>query len=134
MKNLILALDCSLQSLTLALFTGDALIAEVVEPPLPQQSSLLLKKIDELLKKSNHALSEITDVLYAYGPGSFTSLRIGLATLQGLFLDSASRCHVVSSSHDTVRVEAFQRIWREKLYDTTSWTNVKLNYGKLTLS
>lgn len=103
MGNLILALDCSLKNLTLALFTEDAAIAEVIEPPLAQQtqqvqpSSLLLKKIDELLKKSGHALSDITDVLYAYGPGSFTSLRIGLATLHGLFLDSTVKLHVVSS-------------------------------------
>lgn len=97
MGNLTLALDCSWQSLTLCLFTGDQFIAEVVEPPLPHQSSQLIKKIDELIKKSGHALSEITDVLYAYGPGSFTSLRIGLATLQGLFLDLPVTLHVVSS-------------------------------------
>lgn len=97
MGNLILAVDCSLQSLTLALFTHDAVIAEVALPPLAQQSSLLLKKIDELLKKSGHTLSDVTDVLYAYGPGSFTSLRIGLATLHGLFLNSLVKLHVVSS-------------------------------------
>lgn len=98
MESLILALDCSLQSLTLALLANDQVIAEVVEPPqVAQPSSLLLKKIDELLKKSGHALSVITDVLYAFGPGSFTSLRIGLATLQGLFSDSPVKLHVVSS-------------------------------------
>lgn len=137
MESLILALDCSLQSLTLALLADDQVVAEVVEPSLPQPSSLLLNKIDELLKKSGHTLSEITDVLYAFGPGSFTSLRIGLTTLQGLFLASPVQLHVVSSlwlrqntstTHDAVRVAAFQRVWQEKLCDTTSWTNVKLNY------
>lgn len=97
MSRMILALDCSLQSLTLCLFTGDQFIAEVVEPPLPHQSSQLIKKIDTLFKKSGHVFSDVTDVLYAYGPGSFTSLRIGLTTLQGLFLDSPVTLHVVSS-------------------------------------
>jgi len=49
-----------------------------------QSSGRLLQMIDEALEDSGLRLSEIDLLLGLRGPGSFTGLRVGLATLQGM--------------------------------------------------
>lgn len=83
--SLTFALDCSLKKITLALFSGDSVQATAVVTPDQPQSAILLKKIVELFDEGGCSISQVQSVLYANGPGSFTSLRVGLATLKGLF-------------------------------------------------
>lgn len=51
---------------------------------LRQSSELLLTSIDEALAEANCLLSAVDGIVALRGPGSFTGLRIGLATALGL--------------------------------------------------
>jgi len=59
---------------------------EVVERSmqLPRSSGQLLRRIDEILEEAGLRPSEIRSLVGLRGPGSFTGLRVGLATLMGL--------------------------------------------------
>ncbi len=92
-----LALDSSSKPLSLALIRDGRILASYNDLPSEPQSSVIIKVIDSVFKKANVTVDQITDVLFCNGPGSFTSLRVGLATLQGLFLKSGVRFLVTSS-------------------------------------
>ena len=47
-------------------------------------SAELIPKLAELLKRSNHAKTDIDAFVVASGPGSFTGLRVGLSTVKAL--------------------------------------------------
>lgn len=85
-KTYTLALDCAVKNISLALIQGGKIISSYNEIPDQPQSAVLMKIFDDVLKKAKVVLSQIDSVLYCHGPGSFTSLRVGLATLKGLFL------------------------------------------------
>ena len=48
------------------------------------QSENLLRLIDEILKSSSHDMSEIKGIFIVKGPGSYTGLRVGVATANAL--------------------------------------------------
>ena len=54
------------------------------ELPQKQTSERLLATIDDMLTEQSLSLSALAGVVAVRGPGSFTGLRIGLATLYGL--------------------------------------------------
>jgi len=83
---LILAADTSLAILSVALVTDDALIGAVALEGRSSRNEKLLPAIDWLLTEA--AIDRKTIDLFAVtrGPGSFTGVRIGLATMQGLAL------------------------------------------------
>jgi tRNA threonylcarbamoyl adenosine modification protein YeaZ len=93
---MLLALDCSQKNITLALIESGKLVASHHEL-LTMQSKELLQAIDKLIKKTSHSLNDIQKILFCNGPGSFTSLRVGLATLSGLFAQEKTQCSQVSS-------------------------------------
>lgn len=80
-----LALDCSDADLCLALIRDGGIVKSLSQTPETKHSLDLLRSIRDFLSSANVGLPEIDGVFYGNGPGSFTSLRIGLATLQGLF-------------------------------------------------
>jgi tRNA threonylcarbamoyladenosine biosynthesis protein TsaB len=81
----LLALDTSTLTMSLALVSpAGALVAQHREGPPRKQSELLPEAIATLLSKAGHTLAEVTHLVSGLGPGSFTGLRIGLATLKGL--------------------------------------------------
>ncbi len=94
---LILCLDCSVKNVTLALVDDGKMLASVNRLTPGAQATEIMNCVDEIFQKSGRAFSEITDVLFCHGPGSFTSLRVGLATLLGLFGGTAVKLEVVSS-------------------------------------
>ncbi len=49
-------------------------------------SAHLLKAIDKVLKKANVKLRDLDYLAASTGPGSFTGIRVGLSTMQGLSL------------------------------------------------
>lgn len=80
-----LALDTSTLTLSLALATPDgALVAEESLGPPQRQSELLPGAVSALLERHGHDVRALTGVVCGLGPGSFTGLRIGLATAKGL--------------------------------------------------
>jgi tRNA threonylcarbamoyladenosine biosynthesis protein TsaB len=80
----ILALDSSSLTGSVALCQGDMLIAESLLNVRSTHSERLLQQIDLLLHEAGWTLADIDLYVAVTGPGSFTGLRIGLATIKGL--------------------------------------------------
>ena len=81
---IILAIDTSSDYLSLAILKDDRIIARFHKKANMRHSILLVPMIDKLLKKAKLKLKEIDCVVLSIGPGSFTGLRIGAATVKAL--------------------------------------------------
>ncbi len=82
---MLIALDTSTLTLSLALVgPGGALVAEEAHPPPRKQSEMLPGALGELLRRHGLGLPDVTGYAVGLGPGSFTGLRIGLATVKAL--------------------------------------------------
>lgn len=82
----ILAIDTSTKFGSVALVNDRSLIAEVQLGVELTHSETLVTTIDWILSSADHNRESIDLVACAIGPGSFTGLRIGLATAKGLAL------------------------------------------------
>ena len=80
----ILALESATDSLSVALLDGERIVAIREHESIRQHAAVLLSVVDETLRQAGTALGELDAMAISAGPGSFTSLRIGLATLKGL--------------------------------------------------
>lgn len=79
----LLILDTTSTQFSVALVCGSQLLAEfgVVTR---QTSSLVISDIDFVLQRAGCALTELDGFGVLVGPGSFTGLRVGLATIQAM--------------------------------------------------
>jgi tRNA threonylcarbamoyladenosine biosynthesis protein TsaB len=91
MKNL-LALDTSSQVLSMAIKCAGAPIREIQVDGFLQHAENLLPVLKSLLKQEKLKLDAIDAFLIGRGPGSFTGLRIGFATLKGLIAVRKKPC------------------------------------------
>ena len=82
----ILALDSSGLVASVALLENDTLIAEYTVNHKKTHSQTLLPMLDEIVCMTETDLHSIDAIAIAKGPGSFTGLRIGSATVKGLGL------------------------------------------------
>ncbi|HIE65677.1 MAG: tRNA (adenosine(37)-N6)-threonylcarbamoyltransferase complex dimerization subunit type 1 TsaB [Nitrospira sp.] len=80
----ILAIETSTLAGGAALMNEAGLISVCHLEPEARHSEQLLTAIDRLLKESKILLSDLDGIAVSIGPGSFTGLRIGLATAKGL--------------------------------------------------
>jgi tRNA threonylcarbamoyladenosine biosynthesis protein TsaB len=81
---LVLGIDTSESPGSVALLDGEIL---AVERPLPEalrHAECLLPTIERLLEDCGRARAELGRICVNLGPGSFTGLRIGLATAKGM--------------------------------------------------
>lgn len=83
---LILAADTSLPILSVALVNDDALLGAIALEGRSSRNEKLLPAIDWLLSESGTDRRSIDVFAVTRGPGSFTGVRIGLATMQGMAL------------------------------------------------
>jgi tRNA threonylcarbamoyladenosine biosynthesis protein TsaB len=85
---LILAFDTATRSCSVALTRGGpaegAVIASVTLAVGSTHSRRLLAAIDWVLCEAGLAINEVAAIAFGLGPGSFTGLRIGMATAKGL--------------------------------------------------
>jgi tRNA threonylcarbamoyladenosine biosynthesis protein TsaB len=103
---LVLAADTSLPLLSVALVTDDSLIGSVALEGKGSRNEKLLPAIDWLLSESNVDRSTIDLFAVTRGPGSFTGVRIGLATIHGLALALARPVCAMSTHEAIAAVEA----------------------------
>ena len=80
----ILALESSAAACSAALCRDEELTAQFFQNSGLTHSRTLLPMVDALLRSSGHTLEEVDVIAVAAGPGSFTGLRIGVATAKGL--------------------------------------------------
>ena len=81
---IILSLDTATLGGSVWLGSGTTELAARTGDPHISQSASLLKDINDSLNQARLELSQVDLFACASGPGSFTGLRIGLATLKGL--------------------------------------------------
>ena len=94
---LILAVDTTTWSGSVALLKGTKLLAEVnLESPLTH-SEKLLPAIDFVLKANSLDIRHVEAFALAVGPGSFTGIRIGLSTVKSFAFASGKPVAPVSS-------------------------------------
>jgi len=80
----ILALDTASSTGSVALFDGSKLVAELLLNIKATHSERLIDQIQQVLQAGNLNLAELDLIAVVRGPGSFTGLRIGMATAKGL--------------------------------------------------
>jgi tRNA threonylcarbamoyladenosine biosynthesis protein TsaB len=83
---IILAADTSLPLLSVALLRDEELIGAMALEGKGSRNEKLLPAIDWLLSESGTDRGAIDLFAVTRGPGSFTGVRVGLATMQGLAL------------------------------------------------
>jgi len=81
---MLLAVDSSTQFIGLALSDGAEVISEHIWRTHNHHSVELSPAIEQVMRQSNVDMSQLTSLAIALGPGSFTSLRIGLAVVKGI--------------------------------------------------
>lgn len=85
----VLAIDTATRRLSVALVDSSGCIAEVNDESERIHSERLLPAIEATFNQAGLNLEDLTGVALAIGPGSFTGLRIGLATVKGLAFGSS---------------------------------------------
>jgi N6-L-threonylcarbamoyladenine synthase len=129
--RLFVAVDTSTDHLALALGDLDRVGAVVAARDLPAPraaNTVLLLEIEELLASAGHRPSDLTAVACGRGPGSFTGVRIGVATAKGMahglgvplvgFSTLAAVAHRVSATGlvgivgDAMRGEVYPALFR----------------------
>ena len=97
---LILGIDTTTKTASTAVvgFDGDKILCEMQSCGKISHSENLMPMIDYTLKCAGVLLDDIDLFAVAHGPGSFTGIRIGIATVKGLaFGSDANNCVGISS-------------------------------------
>jgi tRNA threonylcarbamoyladenosine biosynthesis protein TsaB len=82
----LLAIDTSTSWISLALYDGVSVLYETTWQSQHHHTVELAPAVDELFERTGFKPADLTGIAVATGPGSFTSLRIGLAAAKGLAL------------------------------------------------
>ena len=107
----ILALDSTANTSTVALLEDEHLIAQYTVNTKNTHSETLLPMVKSLLEASDTAVDEIDAFAVANGPGSFTGVRIGVATIKGLSFGRNKKCVAVSTTEAlSVNLDGFDGI------------------------
>jgi tRNA threonylcarbamoyladenosine biosynthesis protein TsaB len=93
----VLALDTTTPGGSVALVEDDRIIAERLGDPVRTYAERLPTEILSLLEEQRLGSADVDVFAVAPGPGSFTGLRIGIATIQGLALVHGRRVAAVSA-------------------------------------
>src|SRR5258707_803528 len=81
---MLLAIDTATRILSLALHDGEQVRAEITWTTRNQHTTELLPAIQQLLARSQVAVTDLTMLAVSQGPGSFNGLRIGVSAAKGL--------------------------------------------------
>ena len=80
----VLAIDTSNKTLSVAIVKDEGTIVEQTVPDTLQHSVKLMPAIQEVLQESQVSMQELSGVIVAKGPGSYTGLRIGVTVAKTL--------------------------------------------------
>lgn len=81
---IVLSVDSSSKVATVAILKDDVLLGEYILNDKREHSVILMPLIETLLKECNLTIDDIDGYVVSKGPGSFTGLRIGMATVKGM--------------------------------------------------
>ena len=80
----ILAIDTSNKVASVSVFEDEKLLNEEFSDDQKTHSEKLLPMVDDVLKKERMTIRDIDLFVVSVGPGSFTGIRIGVATIKGM--------------------------------------------------
>src|SRR5512138_1031812 len=83
---MLLAVDTSTAQVGLALYDGSQVVSEYAWRSSQRHTVELAPAVAELLARSSLTMDNVQALGVALGPGSFTSLRVGLSLVKGLAL------------------------------------------------
>jgi len=96
---LLLAIESSGLVASIAIMSDDKVIGEYTTNFKKTHSQTLLPMMNEVTQMTGIALEDLDAIVISGGPGSFTGVRIGAATLKGLAFASDKPCVGVSTLH-----------------------------------
>ncbi len=94
----ILAIDSTANTSTVALLENESLIALYTVNTKNTHSETLLPMVKSLIEASGVSMDDIDAYAVANGPGSFTGVRIGVATIKGLAFGRDKKCVAVPTT------------------------------------
>ncbi|MGH7794399.1 MAG: tRNA (adenosine(37)-N6)-threonylcarbamoyltransferase complex dimerization subunit type 1 TsaB [Candidatus Binatia bacterium] len=100
----ILGIDTAIPTASVALVENGELLVEQIQArlaggPRGNHAEVILPLIQSLFNKAKITLSDLSGMAVSIGPGSFTGLRIGLATAKGMAYESNLPLIGVSTLH-----------------------------------
>jgi tRNA threonylcarbamoyladenosine biosynthesis protein TsaB len=119
---LLLALDTTTSAGGCALVRDGRLVREEPSDRTLAQAARLPGELAALLEREGLALADIDAYAVATGPGSFTGLRVGIATMQGLAMAVGKPLFGVSALDALARIAGTSRVatwvdaWRGEVY------------------
>lgn len=95
--RLLLALDTSTNVASVALSDGERVLSETSWLSGREHSTRVLVEVHSALERVGRAITDVTDVVVARGPGSFTGVRVALSLAKGIAAGRAIPLWGVSS-------------------------------------
>ncbi len=107
----VLAIETSTLAGGVALMDEKRLIAEYRLDVVVHHSERILSAIDLLLKESGTTVAELDAIAVSVGPGSFTGLRVGLATAKGLAIGRGKPLVLVPTLEAFAAILKYSETW-----------------------
>ena len=93
----ILAIDVTSPKLVVALSNGQTITGKTSEESGKKHNALVMPYIEELLNNAKLTINDIDVFSCVIGPGSFTGIRIGIATMKALSFATKKPCIAINS-------------------------------------
>jgi tRNA threonylcarbamoyladenosine biosynthesis protein TsaB len=116
---LILALDTTTRAGSAALVRDGAVLVEQAGDPALTHGQRLPRDLMRVLDHAGVSLADVDLFAVAAGPGSFTGLRVGIATIQGLAMAASRQVVPVSA------LEALARAGRNGVARVAGWMDAQ---------
>lgn len=94
---LIFGIDTCCSAATSAIFDGEKLLAQTVINHKKTHSQKIMPQVENLFSLSELSINDIDAFAATIGPGSFTGVRIGVATVKGMAMALNKPCVPVST-------------------------------------
>jgi tRNA threonylcarbamoyladenosine biosynthesis protein TsaB len=104
---ILLNIDCSGPQMYVSLTDDDKILAEYISEQANNHAASIHKAIDNLITQAGITLQQLSAVAVMNGPGSYTGLRIGLATAKG-YCFSLEKPLILVSNLDAIAFEYMQ--------------------------
>lgn len=84
----ILSVDTCSGSCSLSLLKDNSIVETIIESRKGKQAEMLIPLLEEICEKNKIKYSDLDAIAITTGPGSFTGVRIGLASIKGVSIVS----------------------------------------------
>ncbi len=103
MKTTFVSIQGSYSQLQISLFQGSSCLQTIIKDDV-KASSHLVPYLDELLANHSLSLKDLDFIAVDYGPGAFTSLRVIIATVNGISF---------ASQKPLIAVDGLEALWQQ---------------------